>query len=111
VRELLGTTTPPRAEDLSPTTAVLYIQETVSYVVSPKPARIHTGKAIHPGKHNRRKSPNQTGHPEIVEKHQVVEYATWFTRLPEVSADMPISENLEREVIAVSECFYMYGGC
>lgn len=96
---ILGTTTPPRGEDLGTNTAVLYIQEQVAVVCD-----TGNNSQQHPATAGPRKSHTQASgltSPKSLHTHPVMEYTTWFTRLPEVSADMPLSETLEREVAAV----------
>jgi hypothetical protein len=98
---ILGTTSPPRSEDLGTNTAVLYIQETINFVENKGPkGGMGTKQSVKGG---------SSGSKSAVKKHAVIEYATWFTRLPEVSADMPLSESLEREVIVAAAYFRSVG--
>lgn len=82
---ILGTTSSPRGEDLSPSAAVLFVQETVT---------LYTEGGIGRG-----------GGNAIGVQRTKIEYSAWFTRLPEVSADMPIPDHLERVVTSAASCF------
>ena len=154
---ILGTTSPPRTEDLSPTAAVLFLQESVSFVTdatcemwnnsvtarraaqagfakrltsvadavsaaivttaNQNQSKIKTKTKVEEYQSKTRThwtsdipnpapipAPISTPTPNPVSntKHMTIEYTTWFTRLPDVSADMPFSEQLEREVATVS---------
>ena len=127
---ILGTTSPPRSEDLSPTAAVLFLQESVSFVSDSVQFWRNTGEraakegftkrlstlsdtvtaaisaAATAATKTQSKLNTQTTKVTLTNestpvKHMSIEYTTWFTRLPDVSADMPLSELLEREVTTV----------
>lgn len=125
---ILGTTSPPRSEDLSPTAAVLFLQESISFVSDSAQFWKNSGDRAAKDGFTRRLSSvadavtatiqaartqsklnNQTKGTLSSEsapvKHMSIEYTTWFTRLPDVSADMPLSEQLEREVTTAAAFF------
>ena len=72
---ILGTTSPPRLADISTHTAILYLNDDV--IVTPIV--------------NSNSSNQKSGHVDL-------EFTSWFVRLPEVNADMPVDEEICRRM-------------
>jgi hypothetical protein len=117
---IVGTTTAPRMDDVSPSAAILYLSEVsecihgTAYTTGAASELAPSRSSTHPN------TPQSVSSHPFPEAHTITftrtpqpvtrypTYTTWFTRLPEMSADMPISVNLKH--IVRSACAYFSAG-
>lgn len=92
---IIGTVYPPKPADVSPGTAILHLNDDIAniklQVAVPKPA---TAASSTLSPEAATQSTAQDNAPKIKE----MEFMSWFVRLPEVSADMPIDEEISKRI-------------
>eukprot|EP01038_Epipyxis_sp_PR26KG_P004365 gene4365-6176_t len=97
---IAGTTSPPRIDDVSNSTAILYLNDDVVVQTEVKATSPLTKKyrSLSRKNNNLSNNNNSKGNNQMNNKNNQIEFIAWFVRLPEVNADMPVDSEICKRI-------------